>query len=102
MAPIDSRPELLRRPFGFHLEVDTLPSPIPIEASEALPPPLDMVLPIRAPACLHSRGNSRSLHLRDGASVTRSGTTRISQFLAVTRTCPEACWQWPGCRGPAT
>ncbi len=52
MAPIDSGPELLRRPFGFHLTVDTLPSSIFIEASEALPPPLDMVLPIRAPVGL--------------------------------------------------
>jgi hypothetical protein len=35
MAPIDSGPELLRRPFGFHLTVDTLPSSIFLEASEA-------------------------------------------------------------------
>ena len=52
VAPIDYGPVLLRMPFGFHLAVDTLPSPILIEASEALPPPLDMVLPIRAPVGL--------------------------------------------------
>jgi hypothetical protein len=52
MAPIDSGPKLLRRPFGFHLTVDTLPSPILIEASEALLPLLDMALPIRAPVGL--------------------------------------------------
>jgi len=45
-------PKIRRRPFGFHLAVDTLPSSIPIEASEALPPPLDMVLSIRAPVGL--------------------------------------------------
>jgi len=48
IAPIDSGPELLRKPFGFHLTMDTLPSSISIEASEALPPLLDMILPIRA------------------------------------------------------
>jgi hypothetical protein len=37
IAPIDSGPELLRKSFGFHLAVDTLPSSILIEASEALP-----------------------------------------------------------------
>ena len=52
ITPIDSGPELLRKPFGFHLTVDTLPSSIRIEASEALPPPLDMGLPIRAPVGL--------------------------------------------------
>jgi hypothetical protein len=52
MAPIDSSPELLRKPFGFHLTVDTLPSSISIEASEALPPLLDMALSIRAPVGL--------------------------------------------------
>jgi hypothetical protein len=52
MAPIDSGPELLRRPFEFRLAADTLPSSIFIEASEALPPPLDMVLSIRAPVGL--------------------------------------------------
>jgi hypothetical protein len=52
IAPIDSGPELLRKPFGFHLAVDTLPSSISIEASEALPPPLDMALSIRAPVGL--------------------------------------------------
>ena len=52
IAPIDSGPELLRRPFGFHLTMDTLPSSILTEASEALPPPLDMVLPTRAPVGL--------------------------------------------------
>jgi hypothetical protein len=51
IAPIDSGPELLRKPFGFHLAVDTLPSSL-FEASEALPPPLDTVLPIRAPVGL--------------------------------------------------
>jgi hypothetical protein len=35
MAPVDSGPELLRRPFGFHLTMDTLPSSIRIEAREA-------------------------------------------------------------------
>jgi len=52
MAPVDSGPELLRRPFGFHLAMDTLPSSIPVEAREALPPRLDMALPIRAPVGL--------------------------------------------------
>jgi len=52
MAPIDSGPELLRKPFGFHLAVDTLPSSISIEASEALPPLLDMALSTRAPVGL--------------------------------------------------
>jgi hypothetical protein len=52
-APIDYGPELLRRPFGFHLAVDTLPSPITATgASEALPPLLDMALSIRAPGGL--------------------------------------------------
>ena len=48
-TPIDYGPGLLLMPFGFHLAVDTLPSSIFLEASEALPPPLDTVLPIRAP-----------------------------------------------------
>ena len=38
-APIDYGPVLLRKPFGFHLAVDTLPSPVAATgASEALPP----------------------------------------------------------------
>jgi hypothetical protein len=53
VAPIDYGPELLRMPFGFHLAVDTLPSPASrAGASEALPPLLDMALPIRAPVGL--------------------------------------------------
>ena len=45
---------LLRRPRPRlqGVRVGTLPSPIPLEASEALPPPLDMVLSIRAPVGL--------------------------------------------------
>jgi hypothetical protein len=40
-------------PFGFHLAVDTLPSPATYaEASEALPSPLDMAPSIRAPVGL--------------------------------------------------
>jgi hypothetical protein len=35
MAPVDSGPEFLRKPFGFHLAMDTLPSSIHIEAREA-------------------------------------------------------------------
>ena len=43
VAPIDYGPVLLRKPFGFHLAVDTLPSPVTATgASEALPPLLDM------------------------------------------------------------
>jgi hypothetical protein len=34
MAPVDSGPELLRKPFGFHLAVDTLPSPVRTEARD--------------------------------------------------------------------
>ncbi|OGB93247.1 MAG: hypothetical protein A3H39_14385 [candidate division NC10 bacterium RIFCSPLOWO2_02_FULL_66_22] len=50
VAPIDYGPELLRKPFGFHLAVDTLPSPADAAgASEALPPLLDMAPSIRAP-----------------------------------------------------
>ena len=50
VAPIEYGPELLRMPFGVHLAVDTLPSPASrAGASEALPPLLDMALPLRAP-----------------------------------------------------
>jgi hypothetical protein len=52
MAPVDSGSELLRKPFGFHLAVDTLPSSVRTEAREALPPRLDMAPSIRAPAGL--------------------------------------------------
>ncbi len=53
VAPIDYGPELLLKPFGFHLAVDTLPSPAKIaEASEALPPLSDMAPSIRAPGGL--------------------------------------------------
>jgi hypothetical protein len=53
MAPIDCGPELLLMPFGFHLAVNTLPSPVLItEAGEALPSPSDMAPSIRAPAGL--------------------------------------------------
>jgi len=47
--PLDYGPVLLLKPFGFHLTVDTLSSPIFIGAGEALPPPLDMALSIREP-----------------------------------------------------
>ena len=53
VAPIDYGPEFLRRPFGFHLTVDTLPSPVMLTgASEALPPLLDIAPSIRAPGGL--------------------------------------------------
>ena len=38
VAPIDYGPAVLLRPFGFHLAVDTLPSPTHAGASEELPP----------------------------------------------------------------
>jgi hypothetical protein len=46
---LDYGPVLLRKPFGFHLTVDTLPSESIDPASEALPPLLDMALLIREP-----------------------------------------------------
>jgi len=49
VAPVDYGPVLLRKPFGFHLTVDTRSSPTCVGASEALPPPLDMALSIREP-----------------------------------------------------
>jgi len=53
MAPVDCGPELLLMPSGFHLTVDTLPSPAAAaEASEALPSPSDMAPSIRAPVGL--------------------------------------------------
>ncbi|OFW08117.1 MAG: hypothetical protein A3H96_08835 [Acidobacteria bacterium RIFCSPLOWO2_02_FULL_67_36] len=53
LAPIDCGPELLLMPFGFHLAVDTLPSPATCtEASETLPSPSDMAPSIRAPVGL--------------------------------------------------
>jgi len=59
-APIDSGPVLLRRPFGFPLAVDTLPSPVATTgASEALPPLWDMALSIRAPGGLYPPGARR-------------------------------------------
>jgi hypothetical protein len=55
VAPIDYDPVLLRKPFGFHLTMDTLPSGelqrkvvLLSPASEALPPLLNTTLLIRA------------------------------------------------------
>jgi len=42
VAPIDYGPAVLLMPFGFHLTMDTLPSPTRVGASEALPPLSDM------------------------------------------------------------
>ncbi|MDI6791009.1 MAG: hypothetical protein Q8O60_09775 [Deltaproteobacteria bacterium] len=41
-SSIDYSPVLLRKPFGFHLTMDTLPSETTASASEELPPPLDI------------------------------------------------------------
>jgi len=49
VAHVDYGPVLLLIPFGFHLAVDTLSSPIFIGAGEALLPPLDMALSTREP-----------------------------------------------------
>jgi hypothetical protein len=50
VASIDYGPVLLLMPFGSHLAVGTLPSWADYSlAGEALPPPLDMALLIRAP-----------------------------------------------------
>ena len=41
-CPLDYGPVLLRKPFRFHLTMDTLPSETAASASEELPPPLDI------------------------------------------------------------
>ena len=47
-SSLDYGPAVLRKPSGFHLTVDTLPSGS-LPASEALPPLLDMAPLIRVP-----------------------------------------------------
>jgi len=73
VAPIDSGPVLLRKPFGFPLAVGTLPSPtIGAGASEALPPLWDMAPSVRAPGGLQPPGALRcSAHSMAGADFSR-------------------------------
>src|SRR5262245_46605162 len=75
MAPLDYGPVLLRKPFGFRLAADTLPSGCPCghPADEALPPSLDTPPLIRAAEGLEPSGSKRCPAHTTNPSATPGG-----------------------------